>query len=306
MVRSSLAEPICVGLGICALDYIFFVDKYPHLDDKIDSQYFSRQGGGPVPNALCTLSRFGIKSSFVGKCGRDHDGTAIIEELKIFGVDTSHLTCDPDSRSARAFIIVEKQTGKRTIILDRLESSAVAPDEIPKDLIQSAKYLLLDGRDQEAAQTAAMIAKKADVDVVLDAGSARSGLGDLLPHVDHLVCSEKFSAHFTQEEDPGRAALKFVWTGFKSVVITCGAKGSVGATPEGELFEQDAFKVEMIDTTGAGDIFHGAYIFGLLQGWEMQKNLEFSSAAAALKCSRIGGRHGIPELTDVYSFLKWK
>jgi sulfofructose kinase len=306
MVRSSLAEPICVGLGICALDYILVVDKYPRLDDKINSEYSSRQGGGPVPNALCTLSRFGIKSSFIGKCGRDHDGTEIIEELKLFGVDTSHLISDPDSRTARAFIIVERHSGMRTVILDRMESSSVAPDEIPKNFIQSAQYLLLDGRDQEAARTVAMIAKKANVEVVLDAGSARRGLGDLFPYVDHLVCSANFSSNFTQEEDPGRAALKFVWTGFKSVVVTCGSKGCVGATPEGELFEQDAFKVEVMDTTGAGDVFHGAYIFGLMQGWEMQKNLEFSSAAAALKCTRIGGRHGIPELNDVYGFLKWK
>jgi len=303
MARSNLSDPICVGIGICPLDYIFIVEKFPQPDDKIDSLYFSRQGGGPVPNALSTLGRFGIPCAFVGKCGRDNDGSTVEEELKLFNVDTSHLILDPESRTPRSFIIVDQSSGKRTVILDRSQSAAMAPDEIDTKLIQSADFLLLDGRDQEAAITAAIIARKSDVQVILDAGSARTGINEILPHIDHLVCSHRFAEQFTQESDPGKAVLKLAWIGFKSVVITYGSKGSIAATPDGQLFEQEAVKAEVIDSTGAGDIFHGAFIFGLAQKWELPQIVEFASAAAAIKCARIGGRHGIPDLNDVYNLL---
>ncbi|MEE9555183.1 MAG: PfkB family carbohydrate kinase, partial [candidate division Zixibacteria bacterium] len=128
--------------------------------------------------------------------------------------------------------------------------------------------------------------------------------GDLLAHVDHLVASNRFSLDFTQEVDPGKAALKLAHMGFKSVVITSGSKGCIGATPDGYLYQQDAFKVNAVDTTGAGDVFHGGYIFGLTQGWELPRILEFASAAAALKCTRIGGRHGIPEIEEINRLIE--
>jgi len=303
MGKSSLSKQLFIGVGICALDYTFAVDKYPRLDEKIDATGFSRQGGGPVPTALCTLAKFGIKSAFIGKCGRDHEGSLIRDELKRFGVNTRHLIFDTDSRTPRAFIVVDKQTGKRTVILDRTESSALSPDELDANFLRKAKYLLIDGREPEASITAAVIAKKAGAEVVIDAGSPRKNIADLLAHVDHLVASNRFSLDFTQEVDPGKAALQLARMGFKTVVITSGHQGCVGATPDGELYQQEAFKVDVVDTTGAGDVFHGAYIYGLAQGWELPKILKFASAAAALKCTRLGGRRGIPELDEVNALM---
>jgi ribokinase len=304
MARSRSNKVECVGLGLCALDYTFLVDRYPRLDEKIDAASFSRQGGGPVPTALCTLAKFGIACSFVGKCGNDSDGKLLRDELRRFEVNVRFLTLDSDSRTPRAFIIVEKESGKRTVILDRTETSALSPDELNAGVIRRARFLLIDGREPETAITAAVLARKAGGEVILDAGSPRKNIGDVLPHVDHLVVSNRFSLDFTQEVDPGRAALKLAHMGFKSVVITSGYKGNVGATSDGQLFQQEAFKVDVVDTTGAGDVYHGAYIYGLAQGWELPKILEFASAAAALKCTRLGGRRGIPELEEVHSLIK--
>jgi len=292
-----------VGLGLCALDYSFAVERYPRLDDKIDAVSFSRQGGGPVPTALCTLSKFGIKTAFMGKCGADHDGSAIRDELRRFGVDTRKLILDLDSRTPRAFIIVDKESGKRTVILDRSASSALSPDELDASFIRKANYLLIDGREPDASAAAAAIVKKAGGEVIIDAGSPRRNIGDLLALVDHLVASNRFSLDFTQEVDPGKAALKLAHMGFKSVVITSGHRGCVGATPDGELYQQEAFNVDVVDTTGAGDVFHGAYIYGLIQGWELSQILKFASATAALKCTRLGGRRGIPELGEVHELI---
>lgn len=304
MARSSSNKPQCIGLGLCALDFTFAVQKYPRLDEKIEAAAFSRQGGGPVPTALCTLAKFGVKSAFVGICGADSDGRLIRDELKRFGVDTKRMILDPDSRTPRAFIIVDRESGKRTVILDRTESTALSPDELDIRYIRRADYLLIDGREPEASLTAAALVKKAGGEVIVDAGSPRKYFGDLLPFVDHLVASNRFSIDFTQEIDPGKAAIKLAHMGFKSVVITSGRKGCVGATPDGQLFQQDAFDVDIVDTTGAGDVFHGAYVYGLIQRWELPQILEFASAAAALKCTRLGGRRGIPEVDEVYELIE--
>ena len=304
MARSSSNKPLIIGLGLCALDYSFAVDRYPRLDEKIDAVSFSRQGGGPVSTALCALAKFGVKSAFIGKCGADADGQTIKQDLKRFGVDTKRLILDNDSRTPRAFIIIDKETGKRTVILDRTETSALSPDELDMNFIKKADYLLIDGRDAESSVTAAALVKKAGGEVIIDAGSPRKNIGDLLAYVDHLVASNRFSLDFTQEVDPGKAALKLAHMGFKSVVITSGHQGCIGATPDGFLYQQDAFNVEVVDTTGAGDVFHGGYIYGLTQGWELPRILEFASAAAALKCTRIGGRRGIPELDEVNQLVE--
>ncbi len=304
MARSNSNKPNVIGLGLCALDYSFAVEHYPRLDDKIDAISFSRQGGGPVPTALCALSKFGVKSSFIGKCGSDSDGLAIRQDLKRFGVDTKRLILDTDSRTPRAFIIVERETGKRTVILDRTETAAISPDELDLEFIRKADYLLIDGRELETSVTAAALVQKAGGEVIIDAGSPRKNIGDLLAHVDHLVASNRFSLDFTQEVDPGKAALMLAHMGFKSVVITSGHKGCVGATPDGYLYQQDTFKVNTVDTTGAGDVFHGGYIYGLTQGWELPRILEFASAAAALKCTRIGGLRGIPEIEEIQQLIE--
>lgn len=297
---------MCVGLGLCALDYTFQVHNYPRLDDKIETAAFTRQGGGPVPTALCSLSRLGVPAAFIGKCGKDTEGRAIRDELKHFGVNTSGLILDPDSRTPRAFIIVDKESGKRTVILDRTETSALSADEFKVDLIRKAKFLLIDGREVETSLTAAMLMQKSGGEVILDAGSPRKNIADILPYVDHLVVSNRFSIDFTQEVDPGNAALKLAHMGFKSVVITSGNRGCLGATPDGHFYQQEAFEVDVMDTTGAGDVFHGGFIYGLVQGWGMPEVLKFASAVAAIKCTRLGGRRGIPELGEVEEFIRKK
>jgi ribokinase len=304
MARSGSSRLICVGLGLCALDYTFQVYNYPALDDKIEATAFSRQGGGPVPTALCALSRLGVPVAFIGKCGRDTEGKTLRDELRRFGVNTSGLILDPDSRTPKAFVIVAKDNGKRTVILDRSETSALSADEFKFDLIKKAKFLLIDGRELETSQTAAMLMQKSGGEVILDAGSPRKNIGDILPYVDHLVVSNRFSIDFTQEEDPGNAALKLAHMGFKSVVITSGSKGCIGATADGLFSQQEAFDVDVVDTTGAGDVFHGGFIYGLIQGWDLPELLRFASATAAIKCTRLGGRRGIPDLGEVESFLQ--
>jgi ribokinase len=284
------------------MDYSFLVEGYPEPDDKINAESFSRQGGGPVATALCTLGKFGARSVFIGKCGDDNDGHDIKSELDNYGVNTDGLILDKSSISPKAFIIVDRQTGKRTVILNRNNTATLSPDELNIDLIQNSKFLLLDGRESETSVTAAKIARGSGVEVILDAGSPRKDIDKLLPYVDHLVASHRFSSDYINEIDPARAVLKLIHMGFKNVVITSGVDGCVGANSEGEIFRQGIFAVDVIDTTGAGDVFHGAYIYVLYKNWELPKILKFASATAALKCRALGGR-AIPDLPEIKKLI---
>ena len=302
---SGVKTYLAAGVGLCALDYICIVDKFPGPDEKLDARRFSRQGGGPVPTALCAISHFGEKAAFIGKAGQDPEGETIRAEMNRFGVDTSGMVFDPYSRTPRAFIWVDYRDGARTVVLDRTEIADLGPDETDAKILRSCRYLLIDGRETAAAFHAAKIARDAGAEVVLDVGSPRENIDELLPLVDHLVVSRTFAEKYTGEAEPGQAVMKLLKKGFDTVVVTLGRHGSVFAT-EGDFYQLDAFDVETVDTTCAGDVFHGAYIYGLSKDWDLKDIVEFASAAAAMKCVRIGGRKGIPTVDEVVQFMEVK
>jgi sulfofructose kinase len=302
--KSSKNKPfLAVGVGLCTLDYICVVDKFPGSDQKLDALVASRQGGGPVSTALCAISHFGEKVSFIGKAGNDSEGQTIRAEMERFGVDTSGMVFDPYSRTARAFIWVDSDKAARTVVLDRTEIADLDPTELNVKLLKSCRYLHLDGREVKASFHAAKIAKDAGAEIVLDVGSVRENVKDLLTLVDHLVVSHKFAGIFTGQDEPGKAAMRLLEMDLETVVVTMGHRGSVYAT-EGDFGQMDAFDVETVDTTGAGDVFHGAYIYGLAKDWDLRDIVEFASAAAAMKCVRIGGRKGIPKVDEVVQFME--
>ncbi len=293
----------CLGFGICPLDYLSILDPYPGLDEKMDVIASSVQGGGPVPTALATLSRLGAKVAFVGKIGADYEGRLICSELQRFKVNTDYMIVDKKARSLKAFIWVDKNTGKRTVALDRTGMRPIKPKDIDFLNRVSFRYLHLDGRDMKANIYLARRARKDGSEVILDVGSLRDGIDDLYPLVDHLVVSRKFAYDYTKSGDLSKACSELKKIGFKCVVITLSEKGCVW-TDSNKVDYFPGFKMEVVDTTGAGDVFHGAFIFGLLKKWKMKKTIEFASACAALKCRKLGGREGIPSLKEVKDFLR--
>jgi ribokinase len=305
---SNTKKYLVVGVGLCTLDYISIVDKFPGPDQKTEARQFSRQGGGPVSTALCALAHFGEKVSFIGKVGNDPEGKIVAAEMARFGVDTSGMIFDSYSRTPRAFIWVDYHSGARTVVLDRTEIADIRrgePEELKPELLQSCRYLHLDGREAKISYHAAKLARDSGAEIMLDAGSPRDHITELLPLVDHLVVSRTFAESFTDEDEPGKACMKLAAMGFKTVAVTLGKYGCVYAA-EGDFGQQDAFDIEAVDTTGAGDVFHGAYIYGLSKGWAVSDIVEFASAAAAMKCVRIGGRQGIPTVDEIVQFMEVK
>ncbi|HBG46863.1 MAG TPA: carbohydrate kinase [Deltaproteobacteria bacterium] len=290
-----------VGLGQCSIDYIALVDGYPEEDTKKEVLGFVMQGGGPAATALVALSRLGVKTSIIGRVSDDRAGSLIRSGLKEEGVDVKGLITREGGSSQQAFITVSRKNGTRTILWQRPTVKPVAPGEVEPSFLKGADFLLLDGLMLEASYRGAEIASKMDIPIMLDAGSLRPGMLKLASMCDYVVCSERFISGLGLSL---KDALKKLAKGrTRAVTVTFGDKGSF-TYHNGRVFLQKAFKVKTLDTTGAGDVFHGAYVYALLQGWDLKRTVRFASAVAAMKCTELGGRAGIPDLPEALKFLE--
>ncbi|MBI5468492.1 MAG: sugar kinase [Deltaproteobacteria bacterium] len=289
------------GLGQSSLDYIAFVDRFPEEDTKAEVTDFTVQGGGPVATALVSLSRLGVKTFFSGRVSDDHAGVEIRRGLKAEGVDVRGLKVQKGGSSQLAFILVNRKTGSRTILWQRPTVSPLSPSEVSPSFIKDKDFLLLDGLMMDSSVRAAKTARAAGVPVMLDAGRVRPGMLELAALSDYIVASEEFARGL--KLTPLDALKRLSSLNPRAATVTLGARGSV-TWAGGKIFRLSAFKVRAVDTTGAGDVFHGGYVYGLLQGWDIQKTVRFASAFAALKCLRPGGREGIPTLKAVLKFMK--
>lgn len=289
----------CLGLGIVPLDILFTVPYFPKAGHKIDAVNLIIQGGGPVPNCLVGLARFGVKTAFVGAFGNDLWGTMGIEELKSERVDITHAIIKTNP-SALASGMIESGSGRRTIALYR--KIEVMPSDLNLNSLPTPKVIHLDGRDLPASMKLARWGKKKGAVISLDIGSMRNDVSPLLPLVDHLVVADAFALPFTRTRSARAAiaALRRRCPG--QIVVTEGMEGSLGFDGR-NWYRQFAYAVKNVDTTGAGDSFHAGYLYGVMKGWPMPQCLQFGAATAALKCMQPGARTGAPRLKQVQQFL---
>ncbi len=293
-----------VGVGCACLDFLGIVHRLPEVDEQIWMKESTQQGGGMVATALVTLSRLGASTAYVGKIGDDVAGRFIKEEFDQYGVDSVYMKMEPGAASLASMILVDESTGQRTIMAGR---SPIQLDsaEVPVKLVTSARYLHLDTTCRKAALAAAQIARDSGITVVLDADSLSrpQEIEELMRLTDVLIASKVFTEEISGVSDP-QAALKLLSEYGPSItVVTLGEEGS-HTQAAGRSFHTSAFPVDVVDTTGAGDVYHGAFIFGLLREWKLEKTAEFASAVAAMSCTRLGGRTGIPDLEEAIDFLR--
>lgn len=294
-----------VGLGQCSLDNLFIIDSFPEPDTKKEVIDWTTAGGGPAATALVSLSRLGIDCSFYGITGDDEAGKKISDSLKAEGIDISGLSVRPQSCSQVAFITVEKGSGRRTIFWKRPSAAPLSPGELPDNFLDNADFLLIDGLMTESSFHAVRKARERNIPVMLDAGRMREGMIELARMCDYVVASEEFGRELfgSSRTFDAEAAVRYMNSfGAMASTITLGEKGSITMAGN-EIFRTPAFKVEVVDTTGAGDVFHGGYIYGLLKKWHIKDIVRFASAFAALKCRQLGGRTGIPTLRETEDFL---
>ncbi len=291
------------GVGTAVVDYIGVVDHFPGPDTQIELQTFSKQTGGNVATAMVTLARLGAKACFLGKFGDDDLGKTAHSDLSTKGVDLSGSHIEADGSMGFAFIIVEAGTGRRTILWTAQGKSHLQAAELDRESILRSRYLHLDHYSMEAALAAARIAKEANVQVVLDAESVEPKIEELLSYVDVLIVCAAFAYEYTDAANCDDALLSlFEKTPAHTVAITAGEQGSFCKTIH-ETHRQPAFPIDAVDTTGCGDVYHGAFIYGLMQDWPISRIAEFASAAAALNCRGLGGQSAIPDRHEIDAFI---
>ncbi len=294
-----------VGLGLNAMDYITVLERFPRPQTKVPIQEVRLEPGGQVATALTACCRLGLKASYIGSVGSDHLGTLQMESLEQEGMDTSGIRIVKGATSQLAFALVEAGVGERTILWHRDARLIFPPSSLSREMITAGRMLHLDGRDSRAALQAAQWAREAGIPIAIDIDQIYDTTTlELLALVDYLIAAEDFARDLTGHRDATRAvhalAARFpqALTG-----VTLGVRGSIFLNG-GQILRSPAFDVPVRDTTGAGDVFHGAFIYGELRGWELRTTLRFANATAAMKCRELGARAGIPRLSEVEAFLR--
>ena len=282
-----------VGLGLNATDTVLIVREFPALGGKERVVSVSRQAGGQVATALVTCRRLGLRARYIGKVGDDEGGRYQLASLKREGLDLRFTSMARNTPNQLAYIIVDQATGERTVFWDRDRRLAVRASELTPQILNGANILHLDGCDVEACTLAARWARQAGIPVVADLDTVYKKVERLFPYIDYLVASANFLPAVTGNNDPFRV-LEFMAReyGIRAPGMTLGRDGAL-VYWQGKFCYSPGFVVETLDTTGAGDIFHGAFIYGLVQGWEMPRILDFSNAMAGLNCTKLGARGGI-------------
>jgi ribokinase len=291
-----------LGIGQCSLDYLALVNKYPLVDTKKEVLEWREHEGGPVATALVALSRLGVRCRFCGVTGDDEAGRKIRYSLKQEGIDVRKLIKREKSRSQLAFIVIEKHTAKRTIFWTRPSGNPLRKRDLSNTFLKGVNFLLLDGLMKDVSLHAAKRARANNIPVMLDAGRARPGMLEIARQSDYVVASEEFAKDLGWNLNKKTLRKEKERLGVRALTVTTGKRGSITVS-RNSAFTTPAFKIQAVDTTGAGDVFHGGYIYGLLQGWEIRDTVLFASAVASMKCMKIGGRSGIPTLREVIKFL---
>ncbi len=291
------------AIGYCGIDSIAIVPSIP-LDSKVEIIESFEQGGGPAATAAVAAARLGADTVFIGSVGDDSAGNAIIEEFASENVDTSHIAVRKGGTSPRAYCWIEANTGKRSIAWTRGKREELASDEVDEELIRNSRICHLDGHQMEAALAAAKIAAANNIPVSLDAGTIRPGIEKIIEFTDILISSEEFARRYTGESDNESALRALGKNGAAVTAVTMGEKGSMALGKDGEIIRCPAFKITPVDTTGAGDVFHGAFCVRYLETKDVYECMRFASAVSALKCLKSGGRTGIPSRAEVDEFLK--
>lgn len=287
------AETDIVGIGLATLDQIGVGPR--SRDSSAELETFSVQAGGPTATALATASAFGARTRYFARLGDDEFGRLIQSRLRSFGVDTSQTLIEPGRLSPVTFVMIEDEGGRRTTRYTRGDTTPLVAADIPRDLIESAHVLYVDAEMVDVQIAAAERARAAGVRVVLGIRRMSPGVGELIGLADAVLASERVASEMAQSGDIERAVRGLHQMGPELAVITLGSDGAIGFDGT-SLVRQMALPVRVLDVTGAGSVFRGAFAYAVLRAWPLARSLSFASAAAGLNCQCLGGQQGIPTL----------
>lgn len=300
MPHPTLVDLVAVGLN--ATDTLLRLAEFPPRGSKVEYRDALVLPGGQAATAAVACQAWGLRTRYVGKLGDDDAARMHRREFARTGVE-ARLIEVKRAASPQSLILVDGG-GERTVLCRRDERLLLQPHEIEREWIVQARALLVDGYEMAAATQAARWAREAGIPVIADLDETYEGVGELLRHVDYLIVSRDFPVRLTGELNLARALQVLCDSyGCRLAAATLGNDG-VAAWDGERLLHRPAYCVDAVDTTGAGDIFHAGFIYGLLQGWPLERQLDFACAAAALNCTCQGARGGIRGVADVEHILQ--
>jgi sulfofructose kinase len=290
-----------VGVGLNATDTLISLSAYPTRGSKIDYSHRIVMPGGQVATAVVACQTWGLATRYVGKLGEDDAARLHHQAFARAGVDTKIVTV-PGASSLQNLIMVDE--GERTVLCQRDERMVLAPEDLHREWIVNARALHIDGRDTAAATLAASWARAAGIPVIADLDEPYPGVEALIENIDYLIVSRDFPcrlmADSSLESALRRMASRF---GCRITAATLGEEGVLAWDGE-RFYDRPAYRVPVVDTTGAGDIFHAGFIYGLLNNWPLERQLDFACAAAALNCMSSGARGGIGCITAIEEVMQ--
>jgi len=301
--RKTVKRVDVVGVGLNATDTLVRLPHFPAFDTKVELLSADVRPGGQAASAMVACSRWGLHARYVGKVG---DDAAARFQSDVFGRARveAHLLRVPECSSQIAYILVDGSSGERTILWKRDARLTIRPAELKRDWIVRARGLLVDGHDTAAAATAARWARAAGIPVVADIDKLYPGVEVLLEVTDYLMASRDLPKRLTGESNLLKS-IPEIARRFKCRIagVTLGRLGAL-AWDGGRFYYSRGYEVKALDTTGAGDVFHGAFLYGVLAEWPTERILDFSCAAAALNCTALGAQGGIATLHEIEKLRK--
>ncbi len=292
-----------VGVGLNATDTLLILSKFPAYAGKVPFEAEILSPGGQVASAMVACATLGLRVKYIGTTGDDERGRIQIESLRSSGINLDDVEIRANCPNQTAYILIDQTTGERTVLWSRPDCLRLSPESITPEKITCARMLHIDGHDTPAVARAAAIARQHNIPVTVDVDTIYHGFDEVLPNIDYLVASSEFPVQWTNENDPFKAlAVIREEYHMRVAAMTLGAHGALALSDEGYVYSP-AFVVNCVDTTGAGDIFHGAFCYAVLQGMPLADTLQFSNAMAALNCTALGARGGIATVDQAKALM---
>jgi sulfofructose kinase len=293
-----------VGVGLNATDTLILLPGFPSYGGKAPFEREILSPGGQVASAMVTCAKLGLRAKYIGTLGDDERGAVQMESLRAGGVNLDDIEIRANCANQTAYILIDQTSGERTVLWHRDPCLRIDAASLTVDKIACARLLHIDGHDTAAVSRAAEIARRHQIPVTVDVDTIYPGFDRVLPNVDYLVASSEFPSRWTGDPDPFRAlAMIQDEYGMRVAAMTLGADGSL-ARVDGRFLYSPGFVVDTVDTTGAGDVFHGAFCYAVIESMPLREALEFSNAMAALNCTALGARGHIASLNEAQTFMR--
>jgi sulfofructose kinase len=292
-----------VGVGLNATDTLILLPSFPSYGGKVPFHREIISPGGQVASAMVTCAQLGLRTKYIGSLGDDERGVIQLESLRASSVNLDDIEIRENCPNQSAYILIDQTSGERTVLWNRNECLRIDPASVTAEKITCARLLHIDGHDTPAVSRAAETARRHQIPVSVDVDTIYPGFERVLPNVDYLIASSEFPSRWTHERDPFRALTQIQNEyGMRVAAMTLGADGSL-ARVDGRFIYSPGFIVDAIDTTGAGDVFHGAFCYSVIESMPVREALEFSNAMAALNCTALGARGHIASLSEARAFM---